>query len=132
MKCKVLLNGLIIAFILMLSASSVWAVCCIADITGSPGYPDGLPDGAINAWDYGALKQEWGRSGCVVEDCETPCITCQWPCYESGYECLFSRSICYEDCINNVHFLNFHHLCDDICLLLDMDPSGHVYCESLE
>ena len=67
---KLVLNGLVVFVCLfLLSTSSVWAVCCIADTTGSPGYPDGLPDGAINAWDYGALKQEWGRSGCVVGDC---------------------------------------------------------------
>jgi len=60
---KLVLKGLVVfACLFLLSASSVWAACCKGDCAG---YDLGPPDGVVNAWDYGQLKQDWGRSDCV-------------------------------------------------------------------
>ena len=70
MKCKVLLYGHIITLIFMLSVSSTMAqVCCVSDATSGYPYLDYWPDGSVNAWDFGALKSEWGND-CVV--CRAP------------------------------------------------------------
>ena len=83
---------ILIAVLFLFSTSNVCAqeYCCIADTTGSPGYPSGPPDGAINAWDYGALKQEWGRDDCSPADCEPE------GCLGFGYLCNETSICCYD------------------------------------
>jgi len=42
-------------------------VCeCYADGSGA----SGVPDGRVNAWDFGILKLDWGRDDCAVSSCQ--------------------------------------------------------------
>ena len=59
----------------LLSTSSVLAqVCCVSDATSGYPYLDYWPDGSVNAWDYGSLKQEWGND----------CVACRAPVPKTG------------------------------------------------
>ena len=55
-------------------------VCCVSDTTSGYPYSDYWPDGSVNAWDYGALKSEWGND----------CVACRAPVPKTG------QTTCYE------------------------------------
>ena len=93
-RTKLVVQGLAIAFIFMLSASSALAqVCCVSDTTSGYPYSDYWPDGSVNAWDYGALKSEWG-SDCRV--CRAPVQkTGQTDSYEDYDDGWYERGVGY-------------------------------------
>ena len=111
---------LVMAGLLILSAPTARAVECSADMNC---------DGAVGPPEIGYLLADWGKFGCSPS---TKCNRCPWPCYESGSECLFNRTICEDVCLSNTDLINIWHLCPDICMWLDIDPSGDTYCGKFE